>query len=322
MESEDLAREAALAGAPKEAAHPVAIAAARVAERVREHQVALARPEVAADFLAVALGAAAQVQHVVRDLKGQAEQVAEAIEAAEVPVVAIGDQRADAHRVDEAVPGCLLEHEPEVVVGADGEVVVAHPAELRRLPLEALDEHVVDLVEDAKGYRGRQPLAALAEQAYGQRVHGVAGVHSDRDADAAVHRRHAAPRVAAILDVVVHEKRVVEHLDPRLPARRQPLTSMDDGPCLSRGAHTLAQRLEPSSRVDRDDARSRLGRAVLRGRTRVTITAATAPSCADHGEGAAEANDGVTHASPAGRLAGAPPAQWSPWRIDGGSRSR
>ena len=47
-------------------------------------------------------------------------------------------ERADAHRVDEAVPGRLLQDEPQVVVGADRKVVVAHPAELDRLPLEAL----------------------------------------------------------------------------------------------------------------------------------------------------------------------------------------
>ena len=52
-------------------------------------------------------------------------------------VVGVGDQRADAHRVDEAVPGGLLEHEPQVVVGPDGQIVVAHPAKLRGLPFQA-----------------------------------------------------------------------------------------------------------------------------------------------------------------------------------------
>ena len=44
------------------------------------------------------------------------EQIAEAIEPVEIAVVAIGDKRADPHRVNEAVPGGLLQHEPQIVV--------------------------------------------------------------------------------------------------------------------------------------------------------------------------------------------------------------
>ena len=53
----------------------------------------------------------------------------------------------------------------------------------------------------------------LAEKAHGERVHGVAGVDRDRHAGAAMHGGTAAPRFAAVLDVVVHEKRVVQHFE-------------------------------------------------------------------------------------------------------------
>ena len=49
--------------------------------------------------------------------KASAEQIAEAVEAIEILVVAVGDECADPHRMDEAVPGGLLEHEPQIVVG-------------------------------------------------------------------------------------------------------------------------------------------------------------------------------------------------------------
>ena len=117
---------------------------------VRDGQRALAFPQVAANLLAVARLVADEIQHVVVDLERGAEQEPELMEPIERVVVGARDDRADPHRVDEAVPGRLLEHEPQVVVGADAAVVVANPAELERLPLERLDQHVIDFVEDAQ----------------------------------------------------------------------------------------------------------------------------------------------------------------------------
>ena len=70
---------------------------------------------------------------------------------------------------------------------------------------------MIDFVEDAHRRRRSEPLAGLAKKPHGERVHGVAGVHGDRNPGAAMHRGDAAPRVAAVFDVVVHEKRVVQH---------------------------------------------------------------------------------------------------------------
>src|SRR6185312_4413710 len=102
-------------------------------------------------------------------------------------------------RVDKAVPGRLLEHEQQVVVGGDGQVVVADPAELGRLAFEALYQHVVDLIEDSERDRRPDALDASPEEAHGERVHRVTGVHRDRHADTAVHRGDAAARVTAVL---------------------------------------------------------------------------------------------------------------------------
>ena len=72
---------------------------------------------------------------------------------------------------------------------------------------------MIDFVENAERRRGPELLAALAEEAHGKRIHGVAGVDGDRNAGTTMHRGHAAPGVAAVLDVVVHEEGVVQHLD-------------------------------------------------------------------------------------------------------------
>src|SRR5262249_54057290 len=145
------------------------------------------------------------------DLEGETEKIAEAIESAELPILAIGDERADPQRVNEAVPGGLLEHKPQVVVCPDCEIVVAYPAELHGLPFQGLDHHVIDLIEYAHRSRWSEPLACPAKEAHRKRVHGIAGIHRDRNPGAAMHCRHAASRIASVLDVVVHEKRVVQH---------------------------------------------------------------------------------------------------------------
>jgi len=182
-----------------------------VTQRVREQKGPFAFPEITVDFLAIARNIPVEVQDVVGDLEGQPEQVAEAIEAIEFLIVAVGDECADPHGVNEAVPSGLLEHETQIVIRPDREIVVAHPAELHGLPLQGLDEQVVDFVENAQCRRRSDPLAALAKQAHAERVHGVAGVDRNGHPGAAMHRGHAAPRVAAVFDVVVHQKGVVQH---------------------------------------------------------------------------------------------------------------
>src|ERR1700729_1886044 len=95
-----------------------------------EQKGAFALPEIPVDLLAVSRNVPVEVQDVVCDLERRPEQVAEVIEPVEIPIVAIGDKGADPQRVNEAVPGGLLEHEAKIVICRDREVVVSHPTEL------------------------------------------------------------------------------------------------------------------------------------------------------------------------------------------------
>ena len=79
-------------------------------------------------------------------------------------------------------------------------------------PFQGLDDHVIDFIEDAHRHQWSEPLAGLAEQAHGERVHGIAGIHGNWDPRAAMHCRDAAPQVAAVFNIVVHEKCIVQHL--------------------------------------------------------------------------------------------------------------
>ena len=66
---------------------------------------------------------------------------------------------------------------------------------------------------------GAEPLDVLPEQPHRERVHRVADVDGERGAELPVQRGTASPRLAAVLDVVVHEERVVQHLDARRGGR-------------------------------------------------------------------------------------------------------
>ena len=81
--------------------------------------------------------------------------------------------------------------------------------------------------------RGAEPLAGLAKQAHGERVHGVAGVDRNRNPARAMHRGDAAPPIAAVLDVVVDKKGVVQHFQTG-GGRERILAAPAERPSLSR----------------------------------------------------------------------------------------
>src|SRR3984885_15371783 len=113
-----------------------------------EQKGALALPEIPVDLLAVSRHVPVEVQDVVCDLERRADEEAEAIEPVENPIAGIRDKGTDRQRVNEAVPGGLLQHETKIVVRRDSEIVVAHPAELHGLPLEGLDDQGDNILEN------------------------------------------------------------------------------------------------------------------------------------------------------------------------------
>jgi hypothetical protein len=64
-------------------------------------------------------------------------------------------------RVNEAVPSSLFEHKTQVIIRPEHEIVVAYPAEFHGLPLQRLDEQVIDFVENAKRRLQRMALEDL-----------------------------------------------------------------------------------------------------------------------------------------------------------------
>ena len=249
MEPQHFARQAALARPRQKAADPSTVSGIAWPRACVSRSVRLPSQRSPSISLPYRANVATEVQNIVGDLERQPEQIAETIEPVEVLIVAVGDERADPHRVNEAVPGRLLQHEPQVVVRPDREIVVAHPAELHGLPLQGLDDHVIDFVEDAQRRHRSEPLAGLAEEAHGERVHGIAGVHGNWNPGAAMHCRDAAPRVAAVFNIVVHEKCVVQHFQAggggkqrRLPPYvwSRPLSLA--ARCMARSFEVLARR--------------------------------------------------------------------------------
>jgi hypothetical protein len=180
---------------------------------VNQHQRALALAQVALELLAVTGVVAGQVQEVVLDLERRPEEEAEAHELVEVHAVAGADQRANPARVDGRVPAGLLQRHREVVGFADGEAVLAPPAQLERLSLHRFAHHALGLLHHAP----REPKAErrhVAEQRPQPQNHErVPGVQRRRDAVQPMQRGQAAPLFTFVLDVVVHQEGAVQKLE-------------------------------------------------------------------------------------------------------------
>src|SRR6266542_1609721 len=106
-----------------------------------QHERPLSLPDVAVALLSVSRPVAFEVQEIILDLESGAEEKSEAEEPVDVRPTPRADQRADSARKDRRVPARLLEHH---------EQVVAPPAELDRLALDALASHSLAFLEDAK----------------------------------------------------------------------------------------------------------------------------------------------------------------------------
>src|SRR5207249_1210031 len=106
-----------------------------------QHERPLSLPDVAVAFLSVARRVAFEIQEIVLDLESGAEEESEAEEPVDVCPAPRADQRADSARKDRRVPARLLEHHEQVVPILEVEHVVAPPAELDCLALDALASH-------------------------------------------------------------------------------------------------------------------------------------------------------------------------------------
>jgi hypothetical protein len=89
-----------LAGLGQELRQASALGGGRRLQEVNQHQRPLPFPEVAGELLAVAFRVSGEVEPVVLDLEGGAEEESEADEAVEIGSVAGADEGADAARVD------------------------------------------------------------------------------------------------------------------------------------------------------------------------------------------------------------------------------
>src|SRR6185312_15054600 len=100
LDLDDLTGQPALPATSDEVLQHGSFGGAGTGKGVDERQGALALVEVAVDLLAVHRLVAGDVEQVVVDLERRAEQKTEGVEPVEVLHIRVGDDRADAHRVD------------------------------------------------------------------------------------------------------------------------------------------------------------------------------------------------------------------------------
>src|SRR6266542_1407602 len=146
-----------------------------------QHERPLSLPDVAVALLSVSRPVAFEVQEIILDLESGAEEKSEAEEPVDVRPTPRADQRADSARKDRRVPARLLEHHEQVIAVLEVEHVVAPPAELDRLALDALASHSLAFLEDAKCEPRPQRRAVVHECAEAEEHEGVADVDRDRD---------------------------------------------------------------------------------------------------------------------------------------------
>jgi hypothetical protein len=180
---------------------------------VDQHERPLALPQVAELLLAVAAGVRHEIEDVVADLEGGAQVEAEVDHRLQVRRPPRPDERSEAQRQDRRVPAGLLHDELEVVGRAEVEPVVLPPAELERLAVDGLGAHELELGHHPLGHAGPEAGNVVPERGQCQQGQSVPGVERERRAVGAMEGGLPAAQLARVLDVVVHEERVVQRLE-------------------------------------------------------------------------------------------------------------
>ena len=191
-----------------------------VLEKMDQHQRALALDDVAGEVLPVDVAVARHVQDVVLNLERRAQEIAELDEPVGLERLPGADQRARTARENRGVPAGLLGDHPQVVGRVQVVDVVLAPAELPRLALDGLEHGLERLFEYLQGQQRPERGRVVEQRLEAEQSQRVAGVHRQRHACLLVKARRAAPQVADVLDVVVHEHRVVHQLDCRRSVER------------------------------------------------------------------------------------------------------
>lgn len=208
---------------PRQVAQQRLLPAGRhAAQKMQQRQGALALQHVAADLLAVFRKLAHKVQKIVLNLEGEAEEVAEIVQRVRRHLPACAEKGADADRVHGRVPAGLLQAHAEIVRILQRGGIVPHPAQLDRLAFDGFADHVLDLGHDEPCEARADLGQVFQKRAHGQHEHCVPRVQRQGDAVGSVQRRLAPAKVAFILDVVMDEKAVMEHLDCHGRADGQP----------------------------------------------------------------------------------------------------
>ena len=180
---------------------------------MHERQRSLALVEVAENLLAVCRLVADEVEQIVTDLEGRAEVKPEAHQRRQFRRAARPDDRADPQRMDGGVPARLVHDQVEVVLGLQLLDIVELPPDLGRLSLQGAHRHRVELGPDQVGEVPIEAAGGPAQHLPGDHRKAVAGIQRGRQPVLRRQRRPTAAHLAAVGDVVVDEKGVVQQLD-------------------------------------------------------------------------------------------------------------
>ena len=182
-------------------------------EEQRQDQGALALPQVAPALLAGRRRLGAQVEDVVADLERHAEVDREPRQLVDQRRRGLGDDRAGGDRAGEGVPGGLVRHHLDVLVGRDVPALLGDPGQLERLTLGGLAHDPRDQPEQPERAAQVEQPHVVEQRLERERQHRVPGVDGERHAELDGERRGMAAQLGAVLDVVVDEECIVQQLE-------------------------------------------------------------------------------------------------------------
>ena len=200
-------RDAGEAAFGEHRADGLAVGPGAALQRVDDGQRRLALAQVAGHRLAQDVFGGGQVQHVVHDLEGQPQVAPILTQQRFGLLVGVGNRSAQLHG-DAEQARRLAEDQVEVLLFVDQVAQLLHLQQLALHHLLGQRDQQLQHSEVAFLQRGRERL----------HVEPVAGQHALGIAPCGVGRGPAAPRLRLVDDVVVHQRRGVQHLDDRTEA--------------------------------------------------------------------------------------------------------
>ncbi len=223
------------------------VLALRGRQQMDQREGPLALVEVTEYLLAVKPFVTHQVQQIVADLERGTEVKTEPHQRAEFGGAARAHDCSDAQRMDGGVPARLVHDQIQIVVGPEFLDVVELPAHFGCLALEGAHRHRVEFSPHQLGQVAIEPTGRPPQHLSCHHRQCITCVEGCSDSVRCSQSWPATAHFTAVGDVVMHQERVVQHLDRH--SKTQQLVRVRSECAAGRQTQRGAQRLTRPRRI-------------------------------------------------------------------------